>query len=323
MSRFEHTREAVPGRRRRDVETEEATFRNCELEDDADFANKSVPFWASCEPLDGAAAEIHQHSGPTSATAANGEQQLKPSRALNTSRLLTSLSDDELDDDVEDTENKNSSDNKRSNKDEWEKGGSSECAARTTGGGQDLPLDNNDLDSEEEGSDSSPSALLSSTFECARTMGMANWASRKLRQDNIFTAEKVGSDKPKDQQEIKRKIAKDDDSERAANAASVDSTEDEREAALNRLGIEWSVPSSDRRDRRWYEWLEQLRAYGEESEGGLTGMSPALLEREGRKPLASWVKRQRTQYRKKQGGEVSHLSDEKENALKSIGFPWR
>ena len=86
---------------------------------------------------------------------------------------------------------------------------------------------------------------------------------------------------------------------------------DERVAALDAIGFQWSVIAND---ECWHERLDELREYKEE-EGNCN-----IPQKQGR--LGRWVAKQRKLYRKREDGEQTPLTDERVAALESIGFVW-
>ena len=82
---------------------------------------------------------------------------------------------------------------------------------------------------------------------------------------------------------------------------------DEREAALNKIGFVW-----DSRKAAWTKKLELLKQY--KAEHGDTNVP------QNHKQLGAWVNTLRKQYKDKQQGKRTQMTDEREAALNEIGF---
>ena len=82
---------------------------------------------------------------------------------------------------------------------------------------------------------------------------------------------------------------------------------DEREAALNKIGFVW-----DSRKAAWTKKLELLKQY--KAEHGDTNVP------QNHKQLGAWINTLRKQYKDKQQGKPTQMTDEREAALNEIGF---
>jgi hypothetical protein len=93
-----------------------------------------------------------------------------------------------------------------------------------------------------------------------------------------------------------------------------------RFTSLTKLGLDWEK-STGRRDSAkakayWHERFNDLKAYK------LLNNHCNVKRKDSNKQLALWVKNQRTQYRLKQEGKPSSMSDDRMHALNDIGFEW-
>jgi Helicase associated domain len=82
---------------------------------------------------------------------------------------------------------------------------------------------------------------------------------------------------------------------------------------LNEIGFEWNVF-----DAQWNEKYERLREHVRMNGPGRV-VSATRHDRE----IQNWIKQQVKLYRAKLRGETSSLTDEREEKLMALGFPWR
>jgi Helicase associated domain len=82
---------------------------------------------------------------------------------------------------------------------------------------------------------------------------------------------------------------------------------------LNEIGFEWNVF-----DAQWNEKFERLREHVRMNGPGQV-VSATRHDRE----VQNWIKQQRKLYRAKLRGETNSLTDEREEKLKALGFPWQ
>lgn len=89
---------------------------------------------------------------------------------------------------------------------------------------------------------------------------------------------------------------------------------EERFRKLTKIGMVWYVKGPD----QWQERFEDLRQY--QRRFGHTNV-PSRYEPD--RMLGRWVSSQRIQYKFRQEGKHSYLTDERIRALNSLGFDWR
>jgi hypothetical protein len=85
-----------------------------------------------------------------------------------------------------------------------------------------------------------------------------------------------------------------------------------RVAKLEKIGFAWNT-----NDARWGERFDELQAFREGY-----GHCNVPDKYESNRSLATWVRNQRSQYKKLQSGENSTMTESRIAALESIGFEW-
>ena len=93
---------------------------------------------------------------------------------------------------------------------------------------------------------------------------------------------------------------------------------EERVQALKQIGFKWSMREVGNGSSNWNNWLQQLRAYKDEH-----GDTDVPLKYPKNSALGAFVNRQRTEYRKKQQGIHSSLTEERMESLNELGFKWQ
>jgi hypothetical protein len=84
----------------------------------------------------------------------------------------------------------------------------------------------------------------------------------------------------------------------------------ERMRLLDEIGFDWNVF-----DARWLDKYERLKEHVR-----INGAVRAIPRRDGE--LRNWVRHQLKLYRAKERGVENSLTDDRENKLKELGFPW-
>ena len=92
----------------------------------------------------------------------------------------------------------------------------------------------------------------------------------------------------------------------------------ERIDALNNIGFEWRLRNRPEWDERYDEVVAYKQTHGD-TLVPMTATSDATNKYHG---LALWVMVQRNQYRLRQEGKHSHLTDDRLKKLNGIGFVW-
>ncbi len=87
---------------------------------------------------------------------------------------------------------------------------------------------------------------------------------------------------------------------------------DERISRLNEIDFVWDAPEA-----AWEEKFQQLKQYKDKHGNTLVPRQYAKFNKLGR-----WVSSQRKEYKRKQSGQESWLTDERTSRLNGIGFVW-
>jgi hypothetical protein len=89
----------------------------------------------------------------------------------------------------------------------------------------------------------------------------------------------------------------------------------ERMRLLDAIGFDWNVF-----DAQWLDKYERLREHVRIN--GAANSAGRVIPRHD-KELLNWIRHQLKLFRAKRGGAVNSLTDDRENKLKALGFPWR